>query len=162
MYTEVGDTRMTLKDLLEEYFRNKKSDLGGWYENQYDYENQREWDMEGLNNKWGQELDDIIESINDESESYSKIYRLHWEMKDKYGFRKVQRTPKDPNIWFQIFGIDKDTGKIATQIVKTKGLENGGSFSNLNVVNSKTHEFSEENFKLFLNQPELFDIFDEK
>lgn len=162
IYTEVGDNRMTLKELFEEYFQNKNANLGGWYENQYDYENQREWDMEGLNNKWGESLDDIIESLNDDSEGYSEIYRLHWEMKDKYGFRKVHRTPKDPNIWFQIFGINKDTGKIATQIVKTKGLENGGSFSNSNVINSKTHEFSEENFQLFLNQPELFDIFDEK
>lgn len=162
LYTEIGDTRLTLQELLEEYFQNKKGNLGGWYENQYEYENQREWDMEGLNNKWGYELDNIIDELNDESESYSKIYRLHWEMKDKYGFRKVQRTPKDPNLWFQILGIDKDTGKIATQIVKTWGLENGGPFSQSRVLKNKNHEFSEENFNLFLNQPELFDIFDEK
>ena len=162
MYTEIGDTRMTLQELLEEYFQNKKGNLGGWYENQYEYENQREWDMEGLNDKWGQELDDIIEIMKDNSENYDKIYQLHWKMKEKYGLRKVQRTPKDPNLWFQILGIDKDTGKIATQILRTWGLEDGGSFSNGKVSKNKNHEFSEENFNLFLNQPELFDIFDEK
>ena len=163
MYSEIGDTRMTLKELLEEYFQDKKSgNLGGWYENQYDYENQREWDMEGLNDKWGPELDYIIDDLNDESSTYGNIYQLHWKLKDKYDFRKVHRTPKDPNLWFQILGINKDTGKITTQILRTTGLENGGPFSRVKVIKDKIHEFSEENFNLFLNQSELFDIFDEK
>lgn len=162
IYSEIGDTRLNLSELFDEYFKGKNSRLGGWYEDQYEYESRSQMDMDYLNNKWGEKLDDIIEKLEDDEEKLRRIYKLHQEMNKKYGFRKPNRTPKDRNLWFQILGIDKDTGKIATQIIKTRGLEDGSPFAQSKVVKSKNHEFSEENFNLFLNQPELFNILDEK
>lgn len=154
IYSEVGDSRATLKELLETYFENKKGNLGGWYENAYDYENSRLVDMERLNRKWGDTLDTIIEKMEGEGEEYKRIYELYWKIKDKYDFRKVHKTPKDPNLFFQVLGIDNTTGKIQVQIL-TKDKD--GRWDR-----NKIHEFDEQHFNLFLNQPELFNILDEK
>ena len=154
IYSEVGDSRATLKELLETYFENKRGNLGGWYENAYDYENSGLVDMERLNRKWGDTLDTIIEKMEEEGEEYKRIYELYWKIKDKYDFRKVHKTPKDPNLFFQVLGIDNTTGKIQVQIL-TKDKD--GRYDR-----NKIHEFDEHHFNLFLNQPELFNILDEK
>ena len=154
IYSEVGDSRATLKEILEDYFENKKGNLGGWFENQYDYENSRLLDMEQLNRKWGDTLDTIIEKMEEEGEEYKRIYELYWKIKNKYDFRKVHKTPKDPNLFFQVLGIDNTTGKIQVQIL-TKDKD--GKYDR-----NKIHEFDEQHFNLFLNQPELFNILDEK
>jgi hypothetical protein len=154
IYSEVGDSRATLKELLEDYFENKKGNLGGWFENQYDYENSGLLDMEQLNRKWGDTLDTIIEKMEEVGEEYKRIYELYWKIKNKYDFRKVHKTPKDPNLFFQVLGIDTSTGKIQVQIL-TKDKD--GKYDR-----NKIHEFDEQHFNLFLNQPELFNILDEK
>ena len=170
-YSVVGDTKLTLSELFREHFEDKKySSIGGWYDDQFNYENVSQLDMDNLNTKWGEELDEIIDKIEEDKGEYQKIYNLYWKLHDKYGFRKIQRTPKNPNLWFQIIGVDQSTGKINVQIIKTKEVDEKKTtsiprdfripeFSNKDVIDHKMHSFSEENFNLFLNHPELFDIF---
>ena len=150
MYSIKGMRNVDLKTLLEsELEPGPKDRFGGWGEDYYEYEGKM--DEVYLNNEFGEQLDKIISSLEDNNENYKNYFELLDKITSKYKLNTWYQTPKDKNILFQIKKIDPSTLNIHV------GLRKHGSNSW-----DKTHSFTEENFNKFLYQPELFDIFDEK
>ena len=145
MYAETGKFRFNLEELIEHYFADKKKYIGGWAENQYEFEDVRLMDKDNFN--W--EIKKIFESILDELDdgsSYKDFLDLYDRISKKFPLEKFKELPRDKKIKFYIKSIDPETLKIEVR------LSNG--------LRQITHSFSEENFYKLLYQPELFDILD--
>lgn len=145
MYAETGKFDKNLEDLFEIYFGKKMDHLGGWLENQYEFEDSRKYDKDHFN--W--EIKKIFESILEEFEenpNYQEFIDLYDRINKKFPLEKSQKLPRDKKINFYVKSINPETLKIEVR------LSNG--------LRQITHSFSEENFYKLLYQPELFDILD--
>lgn len=150
LYSTTGKITDDLKTLLGGVLKpGARDSLGGWAENQYEYE-ARTLDEEYLNREFETELDKILDKLleNDEIQEY---FKLHDKITSKYRMGTWYDTPKDKNILFLIKKIDPNTLTIQVNLRK-KDSRNWDVY----------HHFTEENFNKFLHQPELFSIFDEK
>lgn len=150
LYVTTGMKSDDLKTLLENVLKPEgRYSLGGWSENQYEYE-ARALDDEYLNREFERYLDKILDKLyeNDEMQEYFKLYE---KITSKFRLGTWYTTPKDKNILFMIRKIDPASLKL--EVVLRKSGSNDWD---------KTHWFTEENFNKFLHQPELFSIFDEK
>lgn len=145
MYAETGKFDKNLENLFEIYFEKKMDHLGGWSENQFEYEDSRKYDKDHFN--W--EIKKIFEYLLEELEekpNFKEFLDLYDRISEKFPFEKSQDLPRDKKIKFYIKSINPDTLKIEVR------LSNG--------LRQITHSFSEENFYKLLYQPELFDILD--
>lgn len=150
LYSTTGKKTDDLKTLLEGVLKPEgRYSLGGWSENQYEYE-ARTLDEEYLNRKFGTELDEILEKLS-ENDDIQEYFKLNDKITSKYRIGTWYDTPKDKNILFYIRKIDPTTLRIEVTLRK----KDGNNWD-------KTHWFTEENFDKFLHQPELFSIFDDK
>jgi hypothetical protein len=150
LYSTTGKKTDDLKTLLGVVLKPEARDsLGGWAENQYEYD-ARTLDDEYLNREFETNLDKILDELT-ENDGFKEYLELNDRITSKYKLNTFYATPKDKNILFQIKKVDPSTLRL--QVMLRKSGSNDWD---------KTHWFTEENFNKFLHQPELFSIFDEK
>ncbi len=155
-YSLTGKKTLPLFDLVKNVL-NDNSRFGGWGDSYYEYEG-RGLDINALNEKFANVLDNIIEKMEENDDGGIKeFYELHSRIFSKYKQDRWHETPKDKNILFRINKIYPGTLKIDVSFRKRAGRSSFSGESSWD----KRHQFSEENFYKFLYQPELFDIFDE-
>lgn len=149
LYSINGVKGIDLKTLLEMTLEpGPGTGIWGWSDDFYEFET-RDLDYDFLNSKFSDELDNILEKLEEDTDMV-EYFRLT-ERLAQYKLKTWYETPKDKNILFQIKKIDPNTLKIQVNLRKKDSRDW-----------DKTHYFTEENFNNFLHQPELFSIFDEK
>lgn len=136
-----------LTQLFESIF-SKDRDIPD-YENWYEFQDLARWDNEELNNKFESNLDDVLEKISDD-EDFKKRSDIISRLKEEFNFGYWTETSYNPNILFKIKSVDEE-GKIVVELKKLNGKKE--------II--KSHAFSEDNFRKFINNPEIFSIFDQ-
>ena len=120
--------------------------IGGWQENSYDFQDDKNFDSESFNRQVGRELDSILEKLEDNS-SVKEFLEFRERIISKFKLNTWHILPKDKKVHFRIEGFDRDNMKVIVRISHvTKGYRN--------------IKLSEENFNNLLYQPELFDLED--
>jgi hypothetical protein len=119
--------------------------LGGWHENTYEFQDDKNFDSISFNRNAGRELDNIIEKLESDN-NIQDFLDFRKRIESKYKINTWYTLPKDKEIKFKVFGFDRENMKVDVQITA-------------NFKGSKSFSLSEEGFKNLLYQPELFDIF---
>ena len=146
--TQSTDIKSLVKEIMEV---NGSSNIGGWADVMYDYQNDENWDDKGFNNYVENKLDEIYDSIENDFEgkmsSINEFLAFRHRIGKKFKSDIWYKLPKEPKVQFRIEGFDKDDNRVILLLMHpTKG--------------TKRLSLSEENFNNLLYQPELFDIFD--
>ena len=124
------------------------SNVGGWYENSYEFQDESKFDSKSFNNYVSHQFEKILEKLDersDEGYTVQDFVEFRDRVTSKYKLKTWYTNPKDDNI---IFLIDSfDVGSMSVRLnVKTK---DNGLFKQLRL--------DEEQFNNFLYQYSLDD-----
>jgi uncharacterized protein YxeA len=127
------------------------NNVGGWYENSYEFRDDAYFDRKSFNDTVGRQLDKIIEKLEETSDEVYTIkdfVEFRNRVLSKYKLKSWYQTPKDKNIMFIIQGFDQNQMKVELH-VKEKGVDS-----------IKAVDLDEEQFNNFLSQNSLFSLED--
>ena len=144
--TRLGINKTDVISLFNQIVENNGGSIGGWAENQYDYQDSDNFDKDSFNNEVERQLDSIIEKLEDDV-NVTEFLEFRKKILSKYDIDKVYKLPKDESIKFRIKNFDKDNIQVVVEFGGTKGVI--------------TRKFNEKQFNNLLYQPELFDLFGE-
>jgi hypothetical protein len=148
-YVRLNKEKLDLYSLMKNIFETNKNTIGGWYEDQYSFEDEDFFDKTSFNNVVTRQFDNIIEKIEDNSDraglSIKDFIDMVERIQNKFSKKYWTELPKNKKITYKIEGFDLDTMKI---IVLVNHPEKG----------IKKIMLSEENFYNLLYQPELFEF----
>ena len=150
-YIRTNSVHLPIEELLKKVFETSRTDIGGWHEYSYDYQNDEYFDNESFNRTVSRSLDEILEKIEDNYEREGFDLKSYIDMVDrivkKYGSERWHNLPKKPKeVRFKVIGFDKNPNKIEVKL--QKGLK------------ERSLKLSEENFYNLLYQPTLFNFDD--
>jgi len=132
------DAMSLIKQLIEE---SSGSGLGGWAENQYEYQDSDNFDNDSFNREVERQLDLIIEKL-EEDVNVGEFLEFRKKILSRYEMNKWFELPKDKSIRFKLKNFDKDNMQIVVELLLPTGVI--------------TRKFNEEQFNYLLYQPELF------
>jgi len=147
-------SRTNRKELnFEELFKliieqTNTSNLGGWYEDTYQFHNSDYFDKTGFNREVERQLDKILEKIESEDINFEEFKNLINTVTKKYGIGKWYDLPKNKKYNFKIEGFDIQNMKIKMVARSKKSWR------------AKSMLLSLESFNNLLYTPELFDLSD--
>jgi hypothetical protein len=152
IYSTVGDVNSSLSDVLAKYFKlNLSNSHIGWSDYyEYEYQADARIDSNEFNEKVKNELGNIIDKLEDDPD-YREYINLIDRIKKKYKFGNMYQAPY--GLYFKIMDINPGTKKLTVHLQKID--------TEKNTKQNKVHQFSEEDFYKFINNPEIFSIFDE-
>ena len=140
------------QEMVTKIISNKLgSNVGGWYENNYEYRDQSKFDTESFNRTVENQFEKIIEKMDEDSDSEYTIkdyIEFRARVLNKFKMKTWYETPKDKDIVFSIKDFEPENMSIILTI-KDRGTQ---------VL--KDIKLDEENFKQFLYQPSLFKLED--
>ena len=140
------------QEMVTKIISNKLgSDVGGWYENNYEYRDESKFDRESFNRTVENQFEKIIEKMDEDSESEYTIkdyIEFRARVLNKFKMQTWYETPKDKDIIFSIKDFEPENMSIILT-VKDRGTQ---VFKDI--------KLDEENFKQFLYQPSLFKLED--
>jgi hypothetical protein len=140
------------QEMVTKIISNKLgSDVGGWYENNYEYRDSNKFDGESFNRTVENQFEKIIEKMDEDSDSEYTIkdyIEFRARVLNKFKMKTWYETPKDKDIIFSIKDFEPENMSIILT-VKDRGTQ---------VL--KDIKLDEENFKQFLYQPSLFKLED--
>jgi len=142
----LGINKSDVISLFNQIVENNGGSIGGWAEDQYEYQDSDNFDSDSFNNEVERQLDSIIEKL-DEDVNVTEFLEFRKKILSKYDIGKVYELPKDKSLKFRIKNFDKDNIQVVVEIGGPKG--------------AITRKFNEEQFNNLLYQPELFDLFGE-
>ena len=129
--------------------QTKKYDIGGWFENTYEFRNEQYFDSESFNTTAERQFDKILEELEDEENPIAEYLEFRNKILSKFELGSWYDIPKDISIRFRIETIDREDKKIRVRL-KKRG------------VGEKVFSLNEEEFYNLLYQPQLFDLFGEE
>jgi hypothetical protein len=127
------------------------SDVGGWYENNYEYRDSSKFDEQSFNRTVENQFEKIMDKMDEDSDSEYTIkdyIEFRTSVLNKFKMKTWYETPKDKDIIFLIKDFEPENMSIILT-VKDRGTQ---------VL--KDIKLDEENFKQFLYQPSLFKLED--
>ncbi len=139
-----GINKTDIISLFKQIVENNGGSMGGWAEDQYEYQDYENFDSESFNREVDRQLDNILEKIEDNGTQINEFISLRNRILTKFKLNKWYELPKNKRDKFKITGFDSNDMKIEVQFTDSEG----GGFN--------TKKMSEENFYHFLYQPELF------
>jgi len=150
-YIRTNSFHLPIKGLLKKIFDENPGNLGGWYENSYEYQDSDNFDDVSFNKAVSWNLDKILDSITDDFEregfDLDSYLKMTERILKKFIFERWYPLPKKPKeIRFKVIGFDKNPNKIEVKLQKA--------------MKERSLKLSEENFYNLLYQPTLFS-FDE-
>jgi hypothetical protein len=150
-YIRTNSVHLPIEELLKKVFETSRTDIGGWHEYSYDYQNDEYFDNESFNRTVSRSLDEILEKIEDGYEREGFDLKSYIDMVDritkKYGSERWHKLPKKPKeVRFKVIGFDKNPNKIEVKLQKD--------------LKERSLRLSEENFYNLLYQPTLFNFDD--
>jgi hypothetical protein len=132
------DAMSLIKQLIETYAGN----IGGWAEDQYEYQDYDNFDKDSFNNEVERQLDSIIEKLEDDV-NVTEFLEFRKRILSKYKIDVWYELPKDKKKSFKIKEFDKDDMTVSVEMRTPEGR-------------FETKKYPEENFYYLLHQPELF------
>ena len=132
------DAMSLIKQLIEE---SSGSGLGGWSEDQYEYQDSDNFDNDSFNREVERQLDLILEKL-EEDVNVVEFLEFRKKILSRYEMNKWFELPKDESIRFKLKNFDKDNMQIVVELLLPTGVI--------------TRKFNEEQFNYLLYQPELF------
>lgn len=144
LYKMVNDTSLTIYEVLEKI--GKDINIGGsWHEYMYE-QDCIDFDQESFDRNVDYQLEKIMDKLTDD-EDFVDMKKFIDEVSpilDKYKVGKWYKTPKNPDLTFNIYDVDvkKQLLMVATQKPYS---------------NQDRRSYSPEDFNVFLYQPELFE-----
>jgi translation initiation factor IF-1 len=140
------------QEMVTKIISNKLgSNVGGWYENNYEYRDDSKFDKESFNRTVENQFEKIIEKMDEDSDSEYTIkdyIEFRARVLNKFKMKTWYETPKDKDIIFAV--QDFDPTKMTVQL-RVKDRE---------TQSLKDIAMDEENFTQFLYQPSLFKLED--
>jgi translation initiation factor IF-1 len=140
------------QEMVTKIISNKLgSNVGGWYENNYEYRDDSKFDKESFNRTVENQFEKIIEKMDEDSDSEYTIkdyIEFRVRVLNKFKMKTWYETPKDKDIIFAV--QDFDPTKMTVQL-RVKDRE---------TQSLKDIAMDEENFTQFLYQPSLFKLED--
>jgi hypothetical protein len=143
-----GINKTDIISLFKQIVENNGGSMGGWAEDQYEYQDYENFDSESFNREVDRQLNNILEKIEDDGTQINEFIDLRKRILSKYKMDTWFELPKDKSIKFKIKNFDRDDMKIVVLLNKQFKSE-------------KTLSLTEEQFNYLLYQPELFDLFGE-
>ena len=140
------------QEMVIEIISNKLgSNIGGWLDNSYEYQDSSKFDKESFNREVARQFEKIIEILEEKSDTEYTIkdyLDFRNRVESKFKIRTWYETPKDKEIIFSINGFEPSSMKVMLT-VKDRGTEL-----------FKEIKMDEEQFIQFLHQPSLFKLED--
>ena len=124
------------------------SNVGGWYENSYEFQDESKFDSKSFNNYVSYQFEKITEKLDEKSDEFFTVQdfvEFRDRVTSKYKLKTWYTNPKDDNIIFLIDSFDVSSMSVRLN-VKTK---DNGLFKQLRL--------DEEQFNNFLHQYSLDD-----
>lgn len=143
LYMQSNLTHLSIKKMLTDAISDD-SNIGGWYDNNWEYQDDEEFDKDSFNRLTYRNLRKILDEIENQHKDWADYRKLVNELTKKFHLDHWYPIPKTDDYLFSIDGFDKDTRKV---IVKIRNSTN---------TKRETLKFSLENFYNLLYQPELF------
>ena len=146
-YMRENLVHLPIDGLLPKIFETDKSQIGGWQENSYEFQDSEKFDITSFNNYVERKLDDIIEKIEDGADNDFNI-KDYLEMVDriskKFEVGKWHNLPKKKDVRFYIENFETNPNKVVVKLSKA--------------LKQRQLKLSEENFYHLLYQPTLFNL----
>ena len=144
---------LTAGEMVVKIISNKLggSNSGGWYENNYEYQDSTKFDKESFNRSVQYQFEKMIEILdekNDNKHTFKDYAEFVNRITSEFNSNTWYETPKDKNILFSVQKFNYENMTI-TLVIKNRGTSN-----------SKTVKMNEEQFTQFLYQPSLFNLED--
>jgi hypothetical protein len=140
------------QEMVTKIISNKLgNDVGGWYENNYEYRNDSKFDKESFNRTVTQQFEKILYKMEEENETEYTVkdyVEFRNRVLSKFNFRTWYETPKDKEILFLIKEFNPEDMSV-TVTTKDRGNQL-----------LKHVKMDEETFTKFLYQPSLFKLED--
>jgi hypothetical protein len=140
--TRLGINKTDVISLFNQIMENNGGNMGGWAEDQYEYQDYDNFDSDSFNREVERQFDSILEKIEDDGTQINDFINLRKKILSKYNIGKWYELPKDKSIKFKIKNFDRDDMQIVVEIQLPTGFI--------------TRKFNEEQFNYLLYQPELF------
>ena len=137
-----GINKTDIISLFKQIVENNGGSMGGWAEDQYEYQDYENFDSESFNREVERQFDSILEKIEDDGTQINDFISLRKKILSKYNIGKWYELPKDKSIQFKIKNFDRDNMQIVVELRLPTGFI--------------TRKFNEEQFNYLLYQPELF------
>jgi hypothetical protein len=127
------------------------NNVGGWYESNYEYQDEKYFDLESFNREVERQFEKIIEKLDEKSEeeyTVQDFVDFRNRIVSKYKLKTWYENPKDKNLIFMIDSFNPGNMSVKLNIKdKESGL-------------FKKIELEEEQFNNFLYQNTLFNLDD--
>ena len=140
------------QEMVTKIISNKLgSNVGGWYENNYEFRDDSKFDKESFNRTVTHQFEKILDKMDEVSESEYTIkdyIEFRARVLNKFKMKTWYETPKDKDIIFSIKDFQPENMTIILT-VKDRGTQL-----------LKDIKLDEENFQQFLYQPSLFKLED--
>ena len=140
------------QEMVTKIISNKLgSNVGGWYENNYEFRDDSKFDKESFNRTVTHQFEKILDKMDEDSESEYTIkdyIEFRARVLNKFKMKTWYETPKDKDIIFSIKDFEPENMTIILT-VKDRGTQL-----------LKDIKLDEENFQQFLYQPSLFKLED--
>ena len=146
--TRLGINKTDVISLFNQIMENNGGNMGGWAEDQYEYQDYDNFDSDSFNREVERQFDSILEKIEDDGTQINEFIDLRKRILSKYKINVWYELPKDKKKSFRIKGFDKDDMTVSVEL-------------RLPPTGFITRKFNEEQLNNFLYQPELFDLFGE-
>ena len=148
-YSRTGRKELNFEELFKLIIQQTNtSNLGGWYEDTYQFHNSDYFDKDGFNREVERQLDKILEKIESEDINFEEFKNLISTVTKKYNIGRWYSLPKNEKYDFKIDGFDIQNMKIRIHARNKKSWR------------AKPLLLSLESFNNLLYTPELFDLSD--
>lgn len=153
LYMEASQLNLfseSAKEMVIAIVKNKLNgkDIGGWSENQYEFQDPEKFDSMTFNNDVERQFDNILEKLSEDI-NINSFVDFRNRILSKYKMDVWYDTPKDGEIIFKIDSLDPVDLEVTIHVSRR-----GGGHK------MKGIKLSEEGFNNFLRQESLFDFED--
>lgn len=137
------------RKMLSSLIQSNTGNIGNWYEDQYEYHDDKNFDFKSYNYDVARHLNSIIEKLEEgDSNEINQYISLRNNILKRFKQGVWHELPRDKSTKFIIVGFEPNELKVKVNVTPN----NGKSVKKL--------KLSEENFNKFLYQNSLFDFED--
>ena len=137
------------REMLTSLIQSNTGNIGNWYDDHYEYQNEKNFDSKSYNNYVARHLDSIIKTLEDgDVNEINQYISLRSNILKRFKQGVWYGLPRDKKTKFKIVGFEPEELKVNIQVLPNNGV----SVTQL--------KLSEESFNKFLYQNSLFDFED--
>ena len=146
-YIRENALQLSINELLPKIFSTNSTQIGGWHENSYEYQDSEKFDSHSFNNYVERKLDEIIEKIEDgdnEKFNIQDYLDMVSKVSKKFEIGIWHNLPKKKDVRFYIENFEMNPNKVIVKLSKAQ--------------KQRVLKLTEDNFYHLLYQPTLFNL----